>query len=489
MRKLLYTALILPATFLVACSDWLDVKPEASVSVEELFESEEGFCEAVNGLYTNATNYLYYGGVATVELMDAMAQNYSFNAGDDTKYAKTAAFDVTDDMFKTRLNYIWLKAYNTIVNCNLILENIESRRGMLGEGIYEIVKGEALAMRAYLHFDLLRLFAAPYSVNPSAPAIPYVTTYSNKVTPMSTVAQVLEYVLKDLNDAKQLLGVADPILDPDYVVGYPENDDEQTETDNPNLFLQNRRHRMNYYAVCATLARAYLWRGDTQSLASAYGNAQEALSGPCRFVDPVDFLANIETGSRDRIMYPELIFAWYNAKNTKNLAERFDDVVTHYFVTEAQAAAIYERSGVGANDRRLQGWFVESGMNNKMQIVKYLRNANDARNMNPMMAPAVRIGEMYFIMAECTYPSDPDTAWQILNIVRVERDISDFASTDFYAELIKEYRKETYGEGQAFFAYKRLGRNIVSELGAVYTPSMFNTFPLPDDEIEFGERN
>src|SRR5581483_5405214 len=100
-----------------------------------------------------------------------------------------------------------------------------------------------------------------YANNPGAPAIPYITDLSDKVTPLSTVSGALALIIRDLDSAKKLLEPVDPILGSGYIVGYA-SDHTATETNNPSLFLQSRRTRLNYYAVCGTLARAYLYEND-----------------------------------------------------------------------------------------------------------------------------------------------------------------------------------------------------------------------------------
>ncbi len=490
MKQLLYIVLLF---LLCSCNDWLDIRPEASVDVDELFSEEEGFIEAVNGLYTNSATTNLYGGIFTVEIQDALAQNYSYKAQDYTNYLKTSMFDFSDDMFKWRNEAIWSAAYNVITNCNLILENIEQRKDIFHEGIYEIVKGEALALRAYIHFDLLRFFAPPYAIGASQKAIPYVTTYSNKVTPLSTVEEVTTKVLEDLTEAKRLLAGHDPIQDSTYIVGYNTDDKEvdpeaSTEMDNPNLFLQNRRHRLNYYAVCGTLARVYLYEANHTE---ALKNALEVInSEKFKWVDSETALA--EPKLRDRLMYTELVFSWYVENEKKNLADRFGNVATGYFINSNYARSIYEVATVGADDYRYKGWFLQTAASGDQtfEIEKYLRNSDDVGNRHYLVAPAIRLSEMYYIAAESVYPTDPDRAWQYLNTVRSKRGIrtSLNENANFIDELLKEYRKETYAEGQAFYAYKRLNKTITSESGIIYQPSQMYPIPLPDNEIEFGNR-
>ncbi|NHW59565.1 RagB/SusD family nutrient uptake outer membrane protein, partial [Escherichia coli] len=66
--------------------------------------------------------------------------------------------------------------------------------------------GEALLVRAYLHFMLVNIWAEAYSPNSTALGIPYVTQPEKKALPeykRLTVAQVYDKIEEDL-----LLGLA-----------------------------------------------------------------------------------------------------------------------------------------------------------------------------------------------------------------------------------------------------------------------------------------
>ena len=58
----------------------------------------------------------------------------------------------------------------------MILEQIDARQDVFEPGMYEIIKGEALAMRAYCPFDLLRLFGPMPTRTSTGKILPYVTT-------------------------------------------------------------------------------------------------------------------------------------------------------------------------------------------------------------------------------------------------------------------------------------------------------------------------
>lgn len=484
--KIIY--IIFPAIVLLAsCSKWLGVQPVSQISAQELFGSQEGFEEALNGVYTRASQQGQYGDELTYGFLDVLAQNYSIPPGDYLGYLQTTLYNYADINFISRKDTVWSGLYNAIANCNLILANIDAGKSLMTTTDYGLIKGEALAMRGYLHLDLLRMFAPSYASNPSAPAIPYVTDFTDKVTPLSTVGQTLALIIKDLDSAKALLKPVDPILSAGYRVGYP-NDTASTETANPLLFLQNRRTRLNYYAVCGTLARAYLYMNDQQD---ALSNALEVVnSNKFPWTNTADFI-NPNTQLVDRVLYKELLFCWYTPGVNPTLINRFADGVGLFMSLNA-GAQIYQTNGVGGLDLRYKEWFnpVSDQSGDRLDLIKYSRDPDT--NRVPIVAPALRLSEMYYIAAECSYDANPTQAMGYVDSVLKYRGMDPMTSVskqDFMNQLELEERKEFYGDGQIFYMYKRLGLPIVSQTGTgePVTNSIF-VLPLPNNEIEFGNR-
>ena len=123
----------------------------------------------------------------------------------------------------------------------------------------------------------------------------------------------------------------------------------------------------------------------------------------------------------------------------------------------------------------------------------YCHFDNFEANLHYLMAPAIRLSELYYIAAECNYESNPTLAAEYLNQVRIQRGIGEPAdvstATKFRTELLKEYRKEMYAEGQLYYAYKRLNAPIIGEKGTVIPASQkIFVWPLPSDEIIYGQR-
>jgi len=455
-----YLIIIATLFLLVSCNKWFDVKPEDQVTKDELFKTESGFMEALNGVYTACAHEELYGLELSTGLPEVLAQNYHFEPNDRDGYKQTSLYNYTDLAFISRRDKIWRRTYTAIANCNLILENINNGTPITDVN-RRLIQGEALALRAYLHFDMLRLFAPSFVASPTGKAIPYVTTFSNIATPASTVTEALN---KMVTASKEQVS--------------------------PVLFQQNRRHRMNYYAVSATLARVYLYLDKKQE---ALTNAKEVIDAKkFPFTKEQDFI-QADVKLKDRIMYPELVFCWYDNWHTALYAKRFETGFAGFYIKADAGDKLYEKGGVGGEDRRFKQWFnlINDNSMVRYELLKYKRDKET--NRHPLVHPAIRLSELYYIAAEASWDTDPAKAQEYLNLVRAARGINVLVNTSsktvFMDELVKEVRKETYAEGQLFYLYKRLNRGILQENGATTPPSdKIFVLPLPNDELEYGQR-
>jgi hypothetical protein len=489
MKKYLYIVVI-SLLVCTSCKKFLDVQPESDVTKEQLFSSEDGFKEALNGVYNYCAGKDLYGGRLTFSNLELMAQNY-----DPTNivYKNIQSFQYANQVVISDNDGIWTNGYKAIGYCNAILDAIDAKKEIFSGKNYDIIKGEALTLRAYLHFDLLRLFAPSFKNNPVAKALPYVTTVSITATPFSTTTEVLDKIVADLTAAKLLLK-SDPILSSAYKVGYPNKRTAENvsipdnETSSANIFLQNRRHRMNYYSACGELARVYLYKED---FAKSLENANEVInSKKFPWTEKEDFL-RAKIGQRDKIFYPELVSCWYVPESKELLEGYFSNNNAAFSPTIAQKDLIFEGGTTGADDYRWRQWFIDvpatSGASRAF-LQKYVVNPDVEGNLHPLVAPAIRLSEMYYIAAEASFDTDKSKAIIYFNTVREHRGIGDglpanIDKPEFFRKLITECRKEFFAESQIFYMYKRLNLDITNTNGLVY-PANDRIFvlPLPQDE-------
>ncbi len=465
----LYKGLLLVSmcVSLTACNDWLDVQPKSQVEDTELFESESGFKEALAGVYSSMvsddtyTKELMFG---TIGILGQEWTDYS------STYTDLADYDYTTSTSESIIDGIWTTSYNSIANVNNLLEYIDDKKNLFSNDNYYIIKGEALALRAFLHFDLLRCFGVSYAVNSSMPSIPYCTTLTYSVYPQLTVKAVAESVEADLLEAEELLKV-DPIL----------TGEEITELDD-NGYLMNRQVHLNYYAVKGLEARLYMWMQEYDKAAAC---AEVVIdSDVFEWSDGDDMRLGY-----DYCFAPEQLFALNNV----NLSTLFESYFTedNSSAFSLNATNLLEYYDSNTDDYRYVYLF-ESGTTGDYVDYRYLLKYDDTTSDDDYYAnkmPLIRLSEMYLILSECDYRNGGD-GLDALNELRVARNVGELttAPSDYYTELVREYRREFIGEGQLFFLYKRLNRSSVIGSDADMVSEKAYTFPLPQSETDAAER-
>ena len=463
--RLLLLVTIMPV--FAGCDNWLDVSPKTEVKETDLFSKESGFKTALLGAYIEMISPDLYGGNLTMGFMDVLAQYYNITSEEST-YMPASTYDYEHADVKPIVSKIWSNMYSIIANLNNLLWNLEQRKELFTADNYSIIKGEALGLRAYLHFDLLRMYAPSYALGGDALVIPYVDKVTNVPFPQLTVKQVAENCIQDLLAAEALLKETDPIgpAFKNYSENYTNSGQDNAEYDEDGGFLRYRRERMNYYAVTTSLARIYLFLGNK---GEAYKWAELAVNTP-------------------RCSSTSYVFSLYSDKLADYSDYYFNpglDKGEQLIVPEERKNAIYETDKYGSIDNRWKEWFHEYPNSSTEYVAKYMKAADGKRPVNVSL---IRGCEAYYIAAEAA--TEESEAFLRLNRVRQAFGISSSYDlkeevNDLDAELYTEYRKSFVGEGQLFYYMKR--KNFTSIEGVLEGnfPGLY-TFPLPDTEIEFG---
>ena len=450
-----------------ACDDYFDVRPKSQVLAEHLFETEQGFEDQLIGVYKRLSSTSLYGQEMTYGFMEILSQNYDLATGNP--YEEAGRYNYENTAMKSIIDQIWAEMYAAIANVNVMLQYVDNDLSIFSDNNHDLYKGEALGLRGFLHLELLRMFAPAYTSNPSAPAIPYVTEYSPSVTPQSTVEEVLDYIIRDLEDAEALLQPVEGITT-----------------------LTHSSYRLTYMSVNAILARAYQWKGDMEN---ALRCARAVINDPFvqnnyRWVDG-SYLNNTEKAYWDRLFSMELLFRLNVSnmdENTNVYFRNTGDATQKLSPSSEKWNDIYEfTSGYGTDWRYSKHWEYDG---NDPYFAKYWQYNGGRYNDQ---VPVVRKSEMYYIAAEALVSKDSIAqAVAYLNEVRTNRNISNplqenLSAADVQNEIYKEYRKEMVGEGQLFFYYKRMGYTSIPG-SAVSASDNVYVLPMPDNEIEFGTR-
>lgn len=479
----IYTLLAVITMTLSSCDDWFDVQPKSQVKADGLFESEGGFKRALIGVYTLMADDQVYGANGTMAFMEVLGGTYTSVRNPNNNFYNISKYDYENVYAVDVINNLWSANYNVIVNINNILDNIDDKKDLFTEGIYELIKGEALGLRAYIHFDLLRNFAPSPFNGLEANAIPYIDAVSVSPFPQLTLEQVLERIIVDLKTAEELLKDYDPI-GPSFE-SYEENTKGFTnidESSNASNFLLFRKERMNYYAVLGTLARVYLYRGGDEDMTNAYTYATNVLNSGKIVLNESTVIDNASNNAvAMTLMAQEYIFSLYKRNLSEVVNERyfyFNDWMNRneLSIDEIRRNEYYETAKYGgATDVRFNKLFGINYDGISLYLTKY-----DYQSYNVKRVPLLKVSEMYLIIAEAA------KSMEQLMILRRKRGLKNIApGTTLTEEIASEYRKELIGEGQLFYYYKRVNQ-LVNENMSGYDKFVL---PIPDDEKERGQIN
>lgn len=460
---------------LTACNNWLDVELDNRVDDDKLFSTPEGFKEALAGIYSKMSKPDMYGAHLTMEYIDVLSQYYTTNS----TYEYWVKYDYKNSDIQSILATVWNNLYSTISQANCILEWSDKNSGVLTEGMRNQVRGEALALRAFLHFDLYRLFAPDVKRAPKAEGIPYNKQFGVSLPPMYSTEETIQLIINDLLKAEEYLA-NDPIED---VVPYairtstPQGDIiDKAAKDEADKYIA----RINLYAVKAMLARAYQARGE---YAKAIEKSKEVIdSEKFRLLQA----SSIDQSEKmvDLIFSDEHIFSLRN-KELGNYAQSLFREKSGIGTSLSMTGAYNLYQG-NRDDFRYSKWYED------FDFVKYLP---DSSNIYPQKIPLIKLSEMYLLIAECSYDTNPDEAREYVNLLRRSRirgnqsgalDWMYMSRKDIFDEMKREY----IGEGQMWYVYKRNNLDLPGGLtGIIEAGNHIFVFPLPDAEIESGNRN
>lgn len=454
------------------CSNWLEVNTSDKVAEHELYSSLNGFKASLNGIYIEMASDGLYGMKMTTGVIDMLA-NYYYTP---PMYSIYLNYDYTDEESMLCFDELWQKFYLLIINVNTLLEHCENT-SVLPERYQNMIEGEALALRAFLHFDILRLWGPIYSESTkNEKVMPYNTTSGQDVKPYLTVEEVVyDHIIPDLKTAMDLLKQVDPICA------------DGSESDTDDSFFSNRQYRMNYYAVYALLARVYQWVGEREL---AY-NAGKQIIQECQIDHSLFPFVSKEDASDaaepDRLFSSEVLFAVYDDSREAMFNSLLSPNLASYmrvYTADVRVRAMFDDDA----DYRYLAWaYQQVGTD-----IKYYNRKLESVNVVPLdyMLPLIRISELYYIIAAST--DDMSEAEYYLNEVRDARScrsLSIATEADLDAALLNEYWREFMSEGQLFFYYKHNSITTIPTPTTVYNRTMaLEDYVIPQVRSEIERR-
>ncbi|RPH33960.1 MAG: RagB/SusD family nutrient uptake outer membrane protein [Bacteroidales bacterium] len=467
LNRLLILIILTLTTF--SCEEVLDVKPSDKVSPEQAYSTIENFSYAVDGLYqiirdgAMTPSFLLYPDI----LSDNCIMNFAGNKSAQSLFTWT--YKDTDG----GVDGIWANGYKVILAANMILERIEDFTGGT-EVQRERVKAEALAIRALMHFQLVRYFGKTYSAQSSSDlGVPYITSSTDTKKTRSTVQECYNLIIKDLTDAKTLL------VSPGVDRGL-------------NTYISAD-------AIDALLARIYLTQKDYTNAITFSTNviskSKYALSNTTTFKD----MWTVDNAGKEMIFKLKCL-----EKEGPRVGSYYTGAVLSEYVPAFEFYQLFAN-----NDVRKAAYFKRSYISVTKQwynfVYKYSSRSGVADGFNLSDIVICRLAEQYLIRAEAYCKTSAfDLARGDLNALRANR-YTGFVDpnepdNDLENAIALERRLELAFEGDRWFELQRQDLDIIrngtfgdAEDGTgtkntvlqLPTTSHLRVFPIPFSEWKY----
>ncbi|TXH25364.1 MAG: RagB/SusD family nutrient uptake outer membrane protein [Cyclobacteriaceae bacterium] len=334
---------------------------------------------------------------------------------------------------------LWIASYNTINVAN----NVLSALSVVNDSDQDQVEGEALFLRGVAHFELVLMYAKPYSAGNTTtnPGVPLMLTENrNSTDPIAraSVQQVYDQIVADLTLAESLLA------------------------EGPSAEKATKE------AAAAFLSRVYLQMGEYEDARDA---ANRALStGNYSLRPTVASVFNGASTSEDLFDIPVSTVDGVNNMNTFYASATnggrgdVEVLATHlnlYDASDARRNLFYIDTGTG--DTRVGKWI------NRYGSVK-----------------VIRLAEMFLTRAECNQrlgTTVGDTPLNDVNTIRNRAGLIDLGAVTL-GDILNERRLELAHEGQRLHDIKRLQGSLVQGATTYQFDDNKLVFPIPQREMD-----
>ncbi|MBR8729858.1 hypothetical protein IX332_001182 [Porphyromonas levii] len=491
--RLLVLSLTVTLLF-TSCEKWFDVTPTSEMRGSQHFDNVLGFRQSLTGCYIAMAHEKAYGKNLTwfaTELMGHQVQNKInplSSALSAHAYDKNEVIPVVEE--------IWSQLANVIANANDGLYNLEQKQKDLSPIDYAVLRGEFLAVRAYVHFDLLRLYGygnyGKRSTELDAKkTVPYITRVHKDMASQVTGAEFYAALIKDIKEAEELLKPNDPVS--------AEKDLSYISEVNAEGFYKFRDLHLNYFAVKALEARVHLWFGTPDAMDKALEAAKEVIAFVEKgkgYKEPklqteIKLLELREINDKNYSMTQEALFALQvqdlGSKTSQYYVPSF--VGTHgsaLTIPESRIKELY--TDLSSKDVRMTKLLIRNQNTSPISYISMKYDQSSLSNTNKGRVNLIRIPEVYYIAAEASlYKGDTSESIEFLNKVLAKRGNkalgNELDKEKILEEIKKEYEKEFVAEGVLFFQYKRWGTGKLPLSKEAETMTS-KEYVLPFPEIE-----
>ena len=472
-NKIILGALVLLAGMaMMGCKkDYLDTLPTDAVSSSSAFTTTSNAMIALNGvhrlLYTQHYSRQDQGGEsANMIYIDMLGEDLVNSTAGNGWFINMYKWLAHRSASGTEVFFNYAFYYEIIGNVNNIINNIDAAEGTPADR--NLIKGEALAYRAWAYFKLVQMFGIRYDKNtPNATdGVPLVLSASDGAKARATVAQVYTQINLDLDNAITALTTASTRPNPSHL----------------NLRVaQGIKARValtqQNWPLAATLA-ASARTGYTPMTTAQYS------AGFNDYLVPEWMWGSHQQADQTSYFYSYFAYmsANFNSTNIRTNPKCINSLLYNTISATDIRKTLWDPTGTNTAFPIPPG-----GVRAKYMNRKYLINpVGGGTSIGDV--PLMRAAEMYLIEAEARARNNDATAANVLFQLVSKRDPSYVQSTSTGTTLINEIltqrRVELWGEGFRFYDLKRLDLPL-NRNGANHVAAVALTYDKPAGSVEW----
>lgn len=467
---------------LSSCSkDNLEIKPKTSLASEEAFDTPSRVLLQVNNMYDYMKSGSFLGGRYQI-YGDIRADDFINRTSNGVTGAPVWQHTLTEASQNDVIN-LWGAAYQAINQINVMLAGLDANAAKFTAAPFPAdfaatasnYKAEGQFLRALAYHSLLQYYARPYTDdNGSKPGLPLrlmaETELGNNNLARSTVAEVYEQILKDLNEAEANLP-----LSPTTTV--------------------TRAHRNTAIALKTRVYMSMARYADVIREANKIVSATapfKASSGVAHALNPsIVAVFTSQQGSSESILsFP---FTAQDQPGTQNQ-------LAYYYLPSSEGgngeyslntAGVIASTRFKATDARLTGFITKSGTTTFLR--KYTNGSSSPAPYTDN-APVLRYSEVLLNLAEALARTEglaSTRSLELLNAVHTRAGSDAYTAASFTSAfslidaILLERRLEFLGEGLRNNDIMRLlqpipGKSVVP---AVLPSAVSYIWPIPSSEL------
>lgn len=411
MKTIKYISAIL-AVFLVlsSCEKMLEMEPKMDLSDKTALTSTFGLQSALIGAYDRLQGGDLYGGRIWVS-GDMIANNVKISGEQNTVYEELQMLNKTMSADNRITASFWTNAYFTINLVNNVIKEIPIVDDAEIAANKDRLEGEALFIRALLHFDMVRYIGNPAS----GLGVPYLKepTGIEAKPARETIETCYQNIVADLKKAEGLLPAT--------------NKDRATK-----------------WAAKALLARVLFYHGN---YAESAQYCSEVISGG-GFSLETQIISNYSITKSKEMIFGIMSTETDGSCGTLNGYYRFKS--SGKFSPSNDYIQVLASEKSAGDNRVLQLYENIEG--------KFFTKKFDDRYMN---VPILRLSEMYLTRAESLVMvnADDPQALADLNVIRKRAGLADAKKATLSAIYLQRIKEMAF-EGDHFHNMKRLKKDV-----------------------------